>query len=127
VQKGLFNSLINGDIAKKHDTGGIFLVEDLNVEQMRFDNKEISFTAPMYGYKMRQARLESLTLENQILDRENIEIEDFKKNHIKGTRRLGRIIPRIEISEKNEDLHLSFSLPKGSFATIVLREFTKND
>jgi tRNA pseudouridine13 synthase len=127
VKKGLFNTLINGDLAKKHDTGGIFFVEDLKEEQKRFNNKEVSYTAPMYGYKMKQAKLESLKLEKIILKRESINLTDFKKSHIKGTRRLGRILPEIKIRKINEGFEFSFDLPKGSFATIVLREFTKND
>jgi tRNA(Glu) U13 pseudouridine synthase TruD len=32
--------------------------------------------------------------------------------------------PRVEA--RGEDLHLAFGLPKGAFATVVVREVTKN-
>lgn len=127
VERGLFNTLLYGDLAKKHDTGGIFLVDNLYIEQERFDNKEISFTAPMFGYKMRETKHHSHELEKLILDRASLNMLDFRKNRVKGTRRIGRIIPTIKMKEKSIGIELVFSLPKGSFATIVLREFMKND
>ncbi|TFH18487.1 tRNA pseudouridine(13) synthase TruD [Candidatus Bathyarchaeota archaeon] len=127
IEQGKFTELIHGDLAKKHDTGGIFWVEELETEQPRFNNKEISFTAPMYGYKMRQAKYESSDLETRILDSVTITVDDLRKNHIKGTRRLGRILPEISLGENQDGLEISFTLPKGSFATTVLREFMKND
>ncbi len=127
VEQSKFSTLIHGDLAKKHDTGGVFIVEDLETEQRRFNDKEISFTAPMYGYKMRQSQYEATELENKILDSVAITEKDFRKHHVKGTRRLGRILPKISLNENPEGLEISFTLPKGSFATTVLREFMKND
>ena len=127
VEKGLFTRLIIGDLAKKQDTGGVFWVEDLEKEQKRFENKEISFTAPMYGYKMRDAKEEAFELENRILDSVSINKKDFRRYHVKGTRRNGRLLPEISLKENPDGLMLTFSLPKGSYATTVLREFMKND
>ncbi len=127
IENGLFTQLILGDLAKKHDIGGIFIVEDPQSEQKRFENKEISFTAPMYGYKMREAKDESFNLEKEILDSVTITKNDFRKHHVKGTRRIGRILPEITVTKNPEGLDLSFFLPKGSYATTLLREFMKND
>jgi tRNA pseudouridine13 synthase len=125
VENNKFTELIPGDIAKKHDTGGVFNVEDLKTEQQRFYTKEISFTAPMFGYKMREATGESGIFESEILDSVTITKKDFRKHHVKGTRRMGRILPEIELSTSEEGLVVSFTLMKGSYATIVLREFMK--
>jgi tRNA pseudouridine13 synthase len=127
VENDKFTELIKGDIAKKHDTGGVFQVEDLEIEQKRFDNKEISFTAPMFGYKMREAADESGIFESSIMDSVTITKKDFRKHHIKGTRRMGRILPEITVSTSEDGLMVSFTLMKGSYATTVLREFMKND
>ena len=127
VEKGLFSQLIHGDLAKKHDTGGVFWVEEQETEQKRFENKEISFTAPMFGYKMREAKHEAYALENSILDSVTINKKDFRRHHVKGTRRTGRLLPKIDLEETTDGLELCFSLPKGSFATILLREFMKNE
>ncbi len=36
MRSGLFDQLLLGDVAKKYDTGGMFDVEDLDVEQTRY-------------------------------------------------------------------------------------------
>ena len=127
VQRKLFTELLYGDVAKKHDTGGIFIVEDIELEKKRFDDKEISFTAPMFGYKMKEGKYVAAELEKNILDSVSITNDDFRRHSVKGTRRIARIFPEFKISEESEGLRLSFFLPKGSFATTVLREFMKND
>lgn len=127
VRRGLFSSLLLGDIAKKHETGGIFWVNDVNAEQSRYDAKEISFTAPIYGYKMSKPFGESAVLEAEIFERAETSMDAFKKMKITGTRRFGRLTPSVEVTENNLGLQLSFLLHKGGFATTLLREFMKNE
>ncbi|TFH16859.1 tRNA pseudouridine(13) synthase TruD [Candidatus Bathyarchaeota archaeon] len=127
VRRGLFDKLILGDIAKKHDTGGIFWVNDLEVEQPRYEAQEISFTAPMYGFEMSEPLGESAALEEMILEESEMSMETFRRMKVTGTRRLGRLIPRIEVAEVPRGIQLSFMLHKGGFATTLLREFMKND
>jgi tRNA pseudouridine13 synthase len=127
IQSNFFFSLINGDIAQKHDTGGSFIVENIQKEQPRFVSKEISFTAPIFGYKMLSPSGESLKLEKQILSETCFDNKTWRKNKIKGTRRIGRLLPNIKIKKTNATIILSFFLPKGGFATVLLREFIKNN
>jgi len=127
VEEGLFDALLLGDIAKKYDTGGMFSVEDLEAEQPRYIDKEITFTAPIYGYKMKTARHDALELEKTVLNDSGITNEQFRALRAKGTRRQGRLVPHITVSASNDGLRLQFQLPKGGFATTVLREFMKND
>ncbi|MBU0957769.1 MAG: tRNA pseudouridine(13) synthase TruD [Nanoarchaeota archaeon] len=128
LNQNLINKILKGDIAKKTDTGGMFIVEDPITDQKRMDKKEITFTAPMFGYKMTQPTHESLEFENKILEKENITIQNLKKAKLKGTRRQGIIFPEnLEIKKHPKGIQVSFTLRKGSFATIVLREFMKND
>ena len=127
IEKGLFNTILPGDIAKKHETGGLFWVEDPKLDQQRFESKEISFTAPMFGYKMSKPKDESLALEEEILAEMGLDVQEFRVQRVKGTRRIGRVLPEITVSDHNEGVQLDFSLPKGGFATILLREFMKNE
>ncbi|RMF86488.1 MAG: tRNA pseudouridine(13) synthase TruD, partial [Nitrospinota bacterium] len=53
IRRGWFLSLLSGDIAKKWDTGGLFEVEDERREWPRFQRKEITYTGPIYGFRMR--------------------------------------------------------------------------
>lgn len=143
VANGDFHHLLLGDIAKKHDTGGIFDVEDLVAEQPRYEAKEISFTAPMYGSKMKPATHEADLLEASILAESGVTINQLRRAKVDGTRRLGRLlIPDITVNTetnetsteqdsdplaKNGQLIIEFFLPKGAFATTVLREIMKVD
>ncbi len=126
VNRGLFEGLLQGDIAKKHETGGIFWVNDVETDQPRYEAKEISFTAPMFGYKMSKPLGESASLEAEILEESELSMDVFRRAKITGTRRLGRLTPKIDITETSGGLQLSFMLPKGGYATTVLREFMKN-
>ena len=127
IEQRLFDKLVQGDIAKKHETGGLFIVEDSIKETLRYKNKEISFTAPIYGYKMKKPSHDSAQLEEGILEQFDITFHELRKNRIKGTRRLGRLIPNINVKIEEPDVKLSFSLPKGGYATTVLREYLKTD
>ncbi len=127
VQAGFFTRLLEGDIAKKADTGGLFLVHDVAAEQPRYERGEIHFTGPMYGYKMWMAEGEAGALEQAILEEEGVTLEDFRKARVKGTRRLGRLwLSDLQIEAQGETaLVFTFSLPKGAFATVVMREFLR--
>jgi len=124
---GLSEKLVRGDVAKKHDTGGLFHVEDSDLETIRFMNKEISFTAPIYGYKMKRAKDDAAQIEDGLMNQIGISLQDLRKFGIKGTRRIGRLIPNIDTKVEEDGVKLSFSLPKGGYATTILREYMKTD
>ena len=46
LERGLYGRVLAGDWAKKHDTGGVFRVEDEEVENERAARLEISATQP---------------------------------------------------------------------------------
>jgi len=126
LEKGLFNKILKGDIAKKYDTGGLFEVEDQEKEQERYENHEISFTAPIYGYKMWETTEFARELESKILSDFDMTLEKLRLAKIKGTRRLGRLLIReLSAETKKDGILLTFSLPKGAFATTFLREIMK--
>ncbi len=128
VEQGGFHQLLAGDVAKKYATGGMFDVIDPAVEQPRYSSHEISFTAPMFGAKMWAAKGDAGALEAQILAEAEITAEHLHKAKIEGTRRLGRLLLTDLQSQVGENtLTLRFFLPKGAFATTVLREFIKGD
>ena len=125
-QQGRFAEMMTGDIAKKHDTGGLFVVADREAEQSRYERKEISFTTPIYGPKMWDAEAESGALEREVLAESGLDIDTFAKAKMMGTRRLGRILlDDLSVGQNGTDIVVQFSLPKGAFATTVLREFMK--
>jgi tRNA pseudouridine13 synthase len=123
---GAFHGLLTGDVAKKHDTGGIFLVEDLTIEQPRYAAHEISFTAPIFGSKMRRASGDAGRLEDAITAETGITDRQWAAAHTEGTRRTGRLLlSDLHFSQHSDGIRIDFSLPKGGFATTVMREIMK--
>lgn len=142
IEQGAFHKLLAGDVAKKYDTGGLFEVTDLDAEAPRYEAKEISFTAPMFGPKMKAATGAAGHLEAAILAETPLSLDHFRRAKADGSRRLGRLLlPDIraeaqstcrkdgtEISlEVETSLVVYFFLPKGAFATTVLREIMKRE
>ena len=124
VQRGMF-TLFLGDIAKKHDTGGMFLVEQER-ERERWEKREITFTGPILGYRVWSAEGKPGELEQEILQRSGVSEERLRSLHLKGSRRPGRVlVSDLEVELRGKDLLLRFTLPKGSYATMLVREFQK--
>ncbi|MFH1027392.1 MAG: tRNA pseudouridine(13) synthase TruD, partial [Pseudomonadota bacterium] len=123
------DSLLLGDLAWKHVNGACFLVEDVSVDALRAAQFEISATGPMFGCKMTLPGGTVLDLEQQVLAHEGFNQEDFDLGNglrMEGERRPLRVPlgePSFRIEQDN--LVLKFSLPKGSYATSVVREITK--
>ena len=56
-----------------------------------------------------------------------IALEKLARARLEGTRRAGRIlVEELSIEPLEGALSVSFRLPKGSYATVVLREITKD-
>lgn len=130
IHRGEFERLLLGDIAKKTDTGGLFQVDDPLLEQSRLDQGEITYTGPIFGHKMRAATAAAGERETQVMEAEDVSLEELKKAGLKGTRRparllLGTILIEPQKTEGADGLWFSFALPKGSYATTLLREFIK--
>ncbi|MCX7783559.1 MAG: tRNA pseudouridine(13) synthase TruD [Meiothermus sp.] len=126
LERGLFDQVIEGDVAKKHDTGGEFVVQDAALENPRALRFEISATGALYGKKYREAEGAARALENQILQKYELERHHFASR--RGDRRLIRFpLTESSVEETSEGLWVSFFLPKGAYATAVLREIMKKN
>ncbi|MFC4637192.1 tRNA pseudouridine(13) synthase TruD [Deinococcus hohokamensis] len=126
LERGLFASLLAGDMAKKHDTGGVFLVEDAAAESPRAARGEVSATGTLFGRKTRPLTLDAGALEAEALADFGLTPEVFSSR--RGDRRLTRVFPESGLVTPEEDgFTVAFTLPKGSFATSVLREIMKSD
>jgi tRNA pseudouridine13 synthase len=120
----------NGDLAWKHLNGACFLVKDEAVENVRAAEFEISATGPMIGSKMKQPKGRALLIEQQLQDEYGLSSGDYDLGgglRLEGERRALRVpIGAPDCRLSGHCLHLEFTLPKGSYATSVVREFTKN-
>lgn len=123
------DEVVDGDVAYKHDNGACFLVTDAAVEAVRAQAFEISPTAPLFGCKMKEPEGKVLQMERQVLDMEGLSLESFNLTgglRMEGERRPLRV-PLMEPTAEwdGEGLVLEFGLPRGSYATAVLREVMK--
>ena len=129
INDGTVDTVISGDVARKEDTGGVFTVDDVAADRLRADAWEISATGPIYGYKMMEAQGTAGGIEQRILAEAGLTLDDFRVINERGLRRPLRFNPAglTWQVEGAGQVRLSFFAPKGSFATVVLRELMKTD
>ena len=87
-------------------------------------------TAPLVGSETELGDGEPGEIEREVLDEVGVEPGDFNlpgEFDSQGTRRAVQVRTDLGVSRDNEDLTFTFSLPKGSYATVLLREFRKGD
>ncbi len=125
IRGGLYRSVLTGDWAQKHDTGGVFEVSDGALESPRAERLEISATLPLYGRRVRLSGAQAGELERGVLERHGLRWSSFGSR--RGDRRISRLVIEAPAVSRHDEgaLEVSFTLRKGSYATTVLRELMK--
>ncbi len=118
-----------GDLAWIHGRGAVFLVEDAAREQPRCESFEVSPSGPLFGTKMVSPAGAPGEREARVLAADGLSPPDFDVKGVdrfEGERRPLRVpVGDPVFSVEGEDLLLSFSLPRGSYATNLLAEVMK--
>jgi tRNA pseudouridine13 synthase len=125
--------LLKGDLAVVHATGEWLWVEDPERFRPRLEAFELSPTGPLVGTKVRRPRGEVAALEKAVAEELGLpELDGLRlpyKLRVSGDRRALRIRPggMERAWEEGEDddggvLRLSFDLPPGAYATVLLEE-----
>ncbi len=126
VERGWYTTVVDGDWARKHDTGGTFLVTDAAAEAPRAERLEISATLPLHGRKVKPSEGAAGAVESLVLERYGLRWAQFGAR--RGDRRSTRVVlSNTALSQADTSLTLAFDLPKGAYATAVLREVMKVD
>lgn len=142
LEQDLLGSLRSGDLAMKHENRALFAVDDAVLADPatrgRLDRLEISPSGPMWGPAMLRAagdtdRDELAALADFGLSPEHLAA--FAARHpdlLDGARRPLRVPVTDADVEGGLDEHgpyirAVFDLPRGAFATVVLREIMKPD
>ena len=119
--------LRDGDILEKVASGGQFVSSDVAADQARVDAGEVVPTAPLPGSRVRSPapvtaarELEDLALAELAIGAE--ELAQVGRS-LPGTRR--PVVVKVTlgepaVAEEPGGLRLRFSLPAGSYATVVL-------
>lgn len=125
---GLYRKVIPGDVMAKWPAGGMFTTQDPAAEQLRFDAKEIVTAGPMFGKKTFPAEGVAAAREAAVLSDNGLSIESFGGfgKLALGTRRHNLVYLDDLVADWGaEGLRLTFTLPAGSYATVLLQEVMK--
>ena len=129
LEDGLLRSVLDGDVMFKL-SGGIFYVTDRAVEQARFDRRETVHAGPIFGKKTFAARGEAAAREAAVLTESDITPNRLRTFGplLNGARRKNLVyVDDLNIQDLSQGVEFRFSLPAGSYATVLLREFMKTD
>jgi tRNA pseudouridine13 synthase len=133
IDDGLFAKVIEGDVAYKHQSRGQFTVtpemlasEDFAARVASFD---ISPSGPMFGRGMIEPAGAVRELEHEATRALGVNPEVFsaRETDLEGTRRPFRVpLSNVELEggfdEHGPFIRVAFDLPRGAYATVVLRE-----
>jgi tRNA pseudouridine13 synthase len=127
---GLLHRVLAGDVLARWPVGGMFVAKDVATEQGRFDAREIVSAGPMFGVKTFPALDDALMRERDLLARVGLSMTSFAGfgKLLQGTRRHNLVyVDDLEARQDGEDVLVHFSLPAGSYATVLLREIVKTE
>lgn len=123
------NELFAGEVVRLEGSSAHFLVEDAQLERPRLTRSEIHLTGPMPGPKMRAAHGLPAELEREAIAAAELDqaMLQVLAQFAPGARRDLLVRPQeleVEAPEPGQ-LVLKFGLPAGSYATVLVREFTR--
>lgn len=128
VVRGELQKAIDGDVMRKEDSGGLFVTDDLNDATRRVASWEISPTGPIFGAEMRWPERAALVFERELWERQGMSEQALERARklMPGSRRVARIRPvDVRVEAFDAGIELAFTLPKGAYATVILRELLK--
>jgi tRNA pseudouridine13 synthase len=122
LSEGTWSRALAGDLLVKEGGGRPFVCEDPAAVEAQVAAGDLGPTGPMYGAEMPWPTGAVAELERAILGAERMQLLDRWHSLGEGARRLLVLKPRdLRVEEAGEGaLGVSFSLPKGAYATTVL-------
>jgi tRNA pseudouridine13 synthase len=122
--------VLPGDVMAKWPFGGLFVAEDVAREQERLDTRETVPAGPIIGRKTFPAAGEAAGRESAAIAESGIAPASLLRfgKLLSGTRRHNLIYADdLSGSVESDGVRLTFTLPAGSYATVLLREVSKGD
>jgi tRNA pseudouridine13 synthase len=136
LQQGTLLTLVEGDLAWKHDSRSVFAVTAAEMEgdvlARRLERFEISPSGPLCGSGMTRAAGSVDVVEIRALQATGVPLDALMQvgYGVHGARRAMRVpIANVEldsgVDEGGNFIHLAFDLPRGAYATVLLREIMR--
>ncbi len=127
VEAGNWDSVLEGEVFGFARNRSLVLPDNLRGDEAaRFDAGELELTAPLWGDGELQSVAAVRELEAKLLGTNEDITRGLVEYNLRQERRVMRVRPGEATFEKEDtDLVISFSLPKGTYATSVLREFAE--
>ena len=116
-----------GDVARRVDSGGLFVVEDEAIENDRAARFEISATGPIFGLRVTLPQGAVAEREAAALEALGLpplgELRPPRGIRLRGARRPVRVpLAELDMKPDGDRLELRFELPAGSYASVALEE-----
>lgn len=124
LKAGTLRQVMEGEILAHTPRGGLFTAVDLPAEQARLEAGQIVPAGPLPGSRLLAAQGQAAIIENALLERLGLShlLEGQKGRLLTGTRRRALIYPSDltwQPASAAGGFRLEFSLPEGSYATVL--------
>ncbi len=129
IERGLLRRVLTGDVLREIASDTL-LIAGARWRAIDVDGKKLAVTGPVYGRGLMWGEGRVRELELDVLSKYGIAPSAFDEFQAIGwgSRRNLLVFPdECSVSEDPAGILLSFRLPKGCFATIVLREIVKRE
>lgn len=126
----LDTELLPGEVVRLKGTGTHFVIEDISRELPRKLAGDLILTGPMPGNKTLRARDRAAEVEQRVWEELGLSPHQAQTlcSLVPGARRDLLVVPDdLRCSSRDGSLILKFSLPAGSYATELLRQFNGCD
>jgi len=134
TSQGMLRRIWGGEVLQRVDSGGLFISDpcERDLDQRRLDAGELCITGPICGPRMPLPApgSQALELEQQVFQQHGVTPEAFGAlgRIARGGRRpLTVQVESATVEQVPDGLRLTFSLPPGAYATVLLREVTKQE
>ncbi len=130
ISDGLLRTVLGGDVLAKWPAGGMFVSDDAAADQPRLAAREVVPAGPIFGRKMFAAGGIAAERETAILRDAGLSADAFAGfgKLLAGTRRHNFVyVDDLSAVAEPDGLRLTFTLPAGSYATVLLREVMQTD
>lgn len=125
MARGCWDQALSGEVYGFPDNGTLLLIENQRGDEAeRFANGKVEITAPLWGCGELHSAGEVRALEQEVMARYAELTAGLEAAGLRQERRVMRLRPTNAefVVLEGGDLQLSFDLPRGTYATALLRE-----